>query len=89
MAEKASKLKWNQHAASDDISYLGPLSYRHFKIIGWLLLVIKLLLPPIALVAKIDPTVGDSLATPLGVLELITPLRAFRRCSLSTTTKTR
>ena len=53
MAEKAPKLKWNQHAEGDDVSYLGPLSYRHFKIIGWLLLVIKLLLPPIALVAKI------------------------------------
>ena len=77
MAEKAPKLKWNQHAEGDDISYLGPLSYRHFKIIGWLLLVIKLLLPPIALVAKIDPTVGGSLATPLGVLELITPLSVF------------
>ena len=47
MAENASKLKWNQHAEDDDISYLGPLSYRHFKIIGWMLLVVKLIIPPL------------------------------------------
>lgn len=77
MAEEASKVKWNQHAIDDDISYLGPLSYRHFKIIGWLLLVLKLLLPPISLAAKIDPVAAEALATPIGVMELVTPLSVF------------
>lgn len=34
MAGKTSRVKWNQHAIEDDIKYRGPLSYRHFKIIG-------------------------------------------------------
>ena len=77
MTEKAAKVKWNQHTLEDDIEYRGPLSYRHFKIIGWLLLVMKLLLPPLTLASKIDPGIQEALATPLGIMELITPLSVF------------
>ena len=75
--EASNKVKWNQHAITDDISWRGPLNYRHFKILGWMLLVIKLLLPPLTLATKIDPGIHELLATPLGILELITPLSVF------------
>lgn len=77
MAGNKPKLKWNEHAIDDDISYLAPLNYRHFKLIGWLLLVVKLIIPPIKLVAKADPAAMESLALPLSIMELIAPLSVF------------
>ena len=76
-AEEASKLKWNQHAIEDDIEYVGPLSYRHFKVIGWALLVVKLILPPITLATKLDAGIAEMLALPLGLAELVSPLSVF------------
>ena len=77
MAADAAKVKWNQHAIDDDIDYLGPLSYRHFKIIGWLLFVMKMLMPPLSLIAKVDPGSAEALALPLGAMQLVTPLSVF------------
>ena len=77
MAGKTPKVKWNQHAIDDDIGYRGPFSYRHFKIIGWLLFVFKMLLPLLTLASKMDSGIAETLAVPLGLLELLTPLSVF------------
>ena len=37
---KAKKEKWYLRDISSDIKYLGPLSYRHFKIFGWICLAV-------------------------------------------------
>ncbi len=75
--EETPKLKWNQHAIEDDIEYVGPLSYRHLKVIGWALLVIKLIIPPLTLATKLDAGIADALALPLGIADLVTPLSVF------------
>lgn len=77
MSEEAPKLTWNQYAIEDDIEYRGPLSYRHFKIIGWLLLVVRLIIPPITLATKMDPSLAVALSTPLGTMEFLAPLSVF------------
>ena len=77
MAERKPRVKWNQHAIDDDIKYRGPLSYRHFKIIGWLLFVLKMLIPPLKLAVKAAPAAAEVLATPLSIMELIAPLSVF------------
>ncbi len=77
MAGKTSRVKWNQHAIEDDIKYRGPLSYRHFKIIGWLLFVLKMLVPPLKLVVMTNSKAADALATPIAIMELVTPLSVF------------
>ena len=69
-----AKLKWNQHPIEDDITYSGPLSYRHFKVIGWVLLILHMLVPIMKIGAGLDPFLAKMLATPLTVLELFTPL---------------
>lgn len=77
MAQKKPKVKWNQYAIEDDIKYRGPLNYRHFKIIGWALFVLKVLKGPIQLAANLAPGIQAALATPLTILDLITPLSVF------------
>ncbi len=77
MEDNKPKLKWNQHPADDDITFLGPLSYRHFKIIGWMLLVAKLIIPPLRLGSQLDPGTAEMLAVPLSIMEFITPLSVF------------
>ena len=77
MAEKQPKLKWNQYAIDDDITYLGPLSYRHFKVIGWLLFVTKMIIPPIKLAAQANAELTEVLAVPLSIMELLAPLSVF------------
>lgn len=77
MAEKKPKVKWNEHAIEDDIKFRGPLNYRHFKIAGWALFVGKLTIPLMQLAIATDPTMVGMLATPLSIMELITPLSVF------------
>ena len=77
MAETLAKLKWNEHPIRDDIRYHGPLTYRHFKIIGWLLFVVKMIIPPLKLAAKAAPAAAEALAVPLSIMELVAPLSVF------------
>lgn len=77
MTETTSKPKWNQHAIDDDIAFRGPLNYRHFKIIGWMLFVMRLTIPLIKLGMKADPSLSDAMSVPLGIMEVFAPLSVF------------
>ena len=77
MVGKGPKLKWNQYPIEDDIKFRGPLNYRHFKIIGWLLFVLKMLIPPLKLATRVNPTAENMLALPIGIMELFAPLSVF------------
>lgn len=72
-----ARLRWNQHPVGDDIDYRGPLTYRHFKIIGWMLLVLHLLVPLLQLGMSLDPFLTGTLAVPISILEILTPLSVF------------
>lgn len=74
MAENVAKVNGDQYPIEDDIAYRGPLSYRHFKIIGWLLFVVQMLIPPLKLACAMDPFVAQMLAVPLSVMEVVAPL---------------
>ena len=63
--------------AEDTAGFLGPLNYRHFKIIGWLLLVLHMIVPVVKLGMKFDPSMAAAFATPLSILEVLTPLSVF------------
>ena len=72
-----AKLRWNQHPIEDDIGYSGPLSYRHFKVIGWVLLILHMVVPIMKLGMNFDPYLAEMLAIPASVLEFFTPLSVF------------
>lgn len=68
------KLKWNEHPTEDDIKYRGKLSYRHFKIIGWALFVLRMLQPLLKLGISFDPTLAESFGAFLNIVDFIAPL---------------
>lgn len=74
MSGNVAKVAWNQHPLEDDIAYRGPLSYRHFKVIGWLLFVTSMLIPALKLAASMDSGLEQMLVVPLGIMESVAPL---------------
>ena len=76
MAE-AKRLKWNEHPIEDDIKYRGKLSYRHFKIIGWALFVLKMLTPLLKLAITFAPNMADAITLPLNIIDFVAPLSVF------------
>jgi hypothetical protein len=74
MSGNVAKVAWNQHPLKDDIAYRGPLSYRHFKVIGWLLFVTSMLIPALKLAASMDSGLEQMLVVPLGIMESVAPL---------------
>ncbi len=53
-----------------DMRYRGPLSYRHFKILGWILLAVSQIAVLLGVAAKIDASIYAEVATPQLVINL-------------------
>lgn len=70
----AKKLEKFNRLTGEDISYRGPLSYRAFKALGWLCIVISQVVVLLNLEAKLDPTMVEYLSTPISVLGSIADL---------------
>ncbi len=54
-----------------DMRYRGPLSYRHFKILGWILLAVSQIAVLLGVAAKIDASIYAEVATPQLVINLV------------------
>ena len=70
----AKKLEKFNRLTGEDVSYRGPLSYRAFKALGWLCIVISQVVVLLNLEAKLDPTMVEYLSTPISVLGSIADL---------------
>ncbi|MBP3729215.1 MAG: hypothetical protein J6H18_02965 [Lachnospiraceae bacterium] len=75
--EKKRKEKRRKHrkiheiTPENDIKYRGPLSYRHFKILGWLCIVASQILVLVKLGARIDAQYAARAATPTMILSIL------------------
>lgn len=71
---KTKRLKWYEAARGEDIKFRGPLSYRHFKAIGWLLFVLQQAGMLMALGMQFDPGMAKILDLPYQIIDAIAPL---------------
>ena len=60
--------------AGEDIRYRGPLSYRAFKILGWVCILLSQVAMLLTLEAKLDPTMTDVLQAPITTLNSLSGL---------------
>ena len=67
----AAEKKQRKFDTENDIRYRGPLSYRTFKILGWLCIVLSQVAALLTLEARMDPSMTDALRTPTTVLNLL------------------
>ena len=67
----AAERKRRKFDTENDIRYRGPLSYRTFKILGWLCIVLSQVAALLTLQARMDPSMTDALRTPTTVLNLL------------------
>ncbi len=69
-----------------DIRYRGPLSYRVFKILGWICIVLTHVVILMRLDIRLDPTMTPVLKTPIGILSSVSsmslPLLLFANFAL-------
>ena len=65
-ARKEKKLA--RMTAEQDIRYRGPLSYRAFKLLGWLCIILSQVAVLLSLEARLDPTMTESLQAPITAL---------------------
>ena len=63
-----------KYDTESDIRYRGPLSYRTFKILGWLCIALSQVAMLLTLEARLDPGMADALQTPTMVLKLLSNL---------------
>ena len=73
-AEKKRRIKIHETTLENDIRYRGPLSPTHFKILGWLCIVIAQVAALIRLAGRIDAGFGASSASWLNALDNIAAL---------------
>lgn len=69
-ARREAKLM-RKYDTENDIRYLGPLSYRSFKIMGWLCLAMSQVVVLLELERKFDPSMAAELFMPITVLHLL------------------
>ena len=73
-AAKKRRLKIHETTLENDIRYRGPLSPTHFKILGWLCIVIAQVAALIRLAGRIDAGIAASSASWLNALDNIAAL---------------
>ena len=71
-ARKEKKLA--RMTSGQDIRYRGPLSYRAFKALGWLCIILSQVAVLLTLEAKLDPTMTDILQQPITVVSMLSSL---------------
>ena len=67
----AAEKKQRRYDTEHDIRYRGPLSYRTFKILGWICIALSQVVVLLTLEARLDPSMADVLQTPTTVLNLL------------------
>ena len=67
----AAEKKQRKYDTENDIRYRGPLSYRSFKILGWICIALSQVVVLLTLEARMDPGMADALQTPTTVLNLL------------------
>ena len=67
----AAQKKQRKYDTENDIRYRGPLSYRSFKILGWICIALSQVAMLLTLEARLDPSMADALQTPTTVLNLL------------------
>lgn len=70
----AAQKKQRKYDTEHDIRYRGPLSYRTFKILGWICIALSQVAVLLTLEARLDPGMTDALRTPTMVLKLLSNL---------------
>ena len=70
----AAEKKQRKYDTENDIRYRGPLSYRSFKILGWICIALSQVAMLLTLEARLDPSMADALRTPTMVLKLLSNL---------------
>ena len=70
----AAEKNQRKYDTENDIRYRGPLSYRSFKILGWICIALSQVAMLLTLEARLDPGMADALRTPTMVLKLLSNL---------------
>ena len=60
--------------SAQDIRYLGPLSYRAFKLLGWICIILSQVAVLLMLESKLDPTMTEILVKPIATLNSLSSL---------------
>ena len=63
--------KLRKYDTENDIRYRGPLSYRSFRILGWICIALSQVAMLLTLKARLDPSMADVLGMPTTVLKLL------------------
>ncbi len=69
--KKKKRRKIHEITPDNDIKFRGPLSYRHFKIIGWLCIVISQVGVLMTMGSRMDAGMAARFANPLKAIEVI------------------
>lgn len=68
------RLKIHEVTSENDIRYLGPLTYQHFKLLGWLCIVISQVMVVVRIGGRLDPGYAADSASLLNALGYIVDL---------------
>ena len=71
---KKRRLKIHEVTSENDIRYLGPLTYQHFKLLGWLCIVISQVVVVVRIGGRLDPGYAADSASLLKALGYIVDL---------------
>ena len=66
--------RYARMTAEQDLRYRGPLSYRTFKILGWVCILCSQVVVLLTLESKLDPTMTDVLQSPISALNNVAEL---------------
>ncbi len=87
LLEQPKKVKTRIYTEGrEDIRYRGPLSYRAFKILGWLCIVASQVVILMRLDVRMDPSMSGTFETPINILSTVSgmsvPLMLFANFAL-------
>lgn len=72
--KKTEKIKLHDLTTKNDIKYRGPLSYREFKILGWLCIVLTQVIVMMNLGVKVNSAVGEHLSGLIPTIQSISEM---------------
>ena len=74
MGDKTKRVKLHQVDIEKDIRYRGPLSYRHFKILGWLCIALSQVVFLASFIERISPETAASYSILITILSSVASL---------------
>lgn len=69
--KKKKRRKIHEITPENDIKFRGPLSYRHFKIIGWICIAVSQVGMLMTMGSRMDPIMAEQFAGPLFIIRFI------------------